>query len=140
MFKVNFKSKYQEKEVKSILANKKIYFAKGYPRVEQDKKGNITVRPHAYTEFIIPPKEKVWADIKIPSKFKEKDYEWVADKVLEGWSEGEAGLIKIASKQKKQMDSFDDIYRLARKQIIKELKMYPSKMEEEYSFFKEMEE
>jgi hypothetical protein len=77
---------------------------------------------------------------KAQKTYSEKDYEWVADKVLEGWSDGEAGLIKIASKQKKQMDSFDDIYRLARKQIIKELKMYPKKMKEEYEFYKEMEE
>ena len=64
---------------------------------------------------------------------------YTADKILEGMG-SERDLIAIASKQKKLMTTFDEIYGLARKQIVKELKANAQLLQDEYEFFKEMEE
>ena len=62
---------------------------------------------------------------------------FTADKILEGMG-SERDLIAIASKQKKPMASFNDIYALARRQIVKELKADAELLQEEYEFYKEM--
>ena len=57
-----------------------------------------------------------------------------AEKVLESWSGSEQDLIKIASKQKKPIQSFADVHRLAKKQIAKEFKaMSKERQKEELS-------
>src|SRR3989304_5146924 len=48
----------------------------------------------------------------ITTKYAKKDIEWTADKILDGIS-SEEDLIRIASKQKKEMGEFSDVYALA---------------------------
>jgi hypothetical protein len=47
-------------------------------------------------------------------------YDREAKEIMEEWSGSEQDLIKIASKQKKSMSSFSDVYHYATKQIAKE--------------------
>ena len=70
---------------------------------------------------------------------KEEKINWVADKILEGIGR-EKDLINIASRQKKLMSNFKEIYELARQQIIKELKSDKEKLKTEFEFYKEMED
>lgn len=64
--------------------------------------------------------------------------ELTADKVIEAWSEGMEGLIRIAAKRRKPMSNFNEVYVLAREQIMRELIRDKKRLKEEYTFFEEM--
>ena len=66
---------------------------------------------------------------------KEQKINFVADKILDGISD-EKGFIDIAIRQKKRICDFKEIYKLARQQIIKELKEDKKKFKKQYEFYK----
>lgn len=72
-------------------------------------------------------------------KVSDAKIKYTANKIVNNWSGSEQSLIRIASKQKKPINSYGEAYLFAKKQIEKELKQNPKKLEEEYEFYKEME-
>lgn len=66
---------------------------------------------------------------------KEQKINFVADKILDGISD-EKGFIDIAIRQKKRICDFKEIYKLARQQIIKELKEDKKNFKKQYEFYK----